>query len=319
MVLPNRICVKLVAKDLEVAYGDNLALKIDDLQATGSIFAVIGHNGSGKSTLMKTVLGLLPARLGDVHAYLAETGRFSLLVPERHMAFAPEHGAIFEDLSVESYVQLWCRIKHFDSGYYKKAGARIIERLRIPPLLKKLGRELSKGQRQRVQAAIGFLAEPKLFLFDEPFDGLDLKQSSELGECMLDEAYRTSMVVSSHRIEVVERLADVFVVLRNGELLTSGSLEEVCGELAGTRITIANGKDTASSLAIAELLRQHYRRSSVNQVGNEISVVGEGLNAEDVGRLLAEHGYSEHSIEVGKPSLIEAMNYHLRIDDSRQD
>lgn len=214
--------------DLTVQHGDLRILDIQDLRASGNIFGLIGHNGSGKSTLIKTVLALLEPQRGNIQI---RDGDGTLLLPHRDMAFCPETGAVFADILIEQYLVLWCRIKYNDGSFYRRNGAHYVERLGIGPLLRKKGRELSKGQRRRVQTAIGFMSDPKLFLFDEPFDGLDVQRTNELMQIISDERNHRSFLISSHRMDVMERLADQLIVLQEGRLRTNGSLAQVCSDL----------------------------------------------------------------------------------------
>lgn len=220
--------VSLEARGLSVRYTDLVALEIPELVAQGQIIAVLGHNGAGKSTLIKALLGLLVPHSGVLQVKDA-TG--VILRPEEHMAFCPENGAVFADISVESYLRLWCRIKHDDPRYYIRAGSGYVERLSISQLLGKKGRELSKGQRRRVQTALGFMSDPHLFLFDEPFDGLDVQRTNDLMEIVEEERARRAFLISSHRMDVMERLADLVIVLRNGSVASVGSVSQVCAEL----------------------------------------------------------------------------------------
>ncbi|NDC37204.1 MAG: ABC transporter ATP-binding protein, partial [Proteobacteria bacterium] len=247
--------VTLRAAGLAVAYKTTVALKIPSLSCTGGVIAVVGHNGAGKSTLIKSVLGLLPPTSGRLSVtYYAGAGAHAI-TPERDMAFCPETGAVFSDISVESYIKLWCRIKHRNPRFYRGDGARYLELLNIEPLLHKLGRELSKGQRRRVQTAIGFLTEPKLFLFDEPFDGLDVQRTSELADLVLAHRTRMTFIISSHRMDVMERIADQVLVLKQGSVTSVGSLDTVCAELAGTTFQLSQLTDIEK---LYKLLKTRY-------------------------------------------------------------
>jgi len=222
--------VSIRAHNLVVRYSDLVALNIPRLDLSGRVIALLGHNGAGKSTLLKTVLGLLEPLSGEV-ALLKSDG--TPLRPERDMAFCPENGAIFADISVERYLRCWCRITRGDARYYQGPGSKYVELLSISELLAKKGRELSKGQRRRVQTALGFMGDPSLFLFDEPFDGLDVQRTNDLMEIVEQERDNRSFFISSHRMDVMERIADVVVVLQHGQVACSGTVAEVCRTLAG--------------------------------------------------------------------------------------
>jgi ABC-2 type transport system ATP-binding protein len=244
--------VRIEAYDLQVRYAELQALDITRLGASGGVVALLGHNGAGKSTLIKSILGLLEPQRGVVQI-LDSSG--AVLAPERDMAFCPESGAVFADISVEHYLALWGRIKHNDGRYYRGLGSVYVERLAIAPLLGKKGRELSKGQRRRVQTAIGFMSDPKLFLFDEPFDGLDVQRTNELMEIVEEERKKRCFLISSHRMDVMERLSDDLIVLQEGQVRCEGSLQRVCAELLGT-------EKRAEHLSLTDAMRYHLQMVS---------------------------------------------------------
>lgn len=236
------------AEQLQVNYGQRIALDIASLSLRGRIIAIIGHNGSGKSTLIKSLLGLLPISSGSLTASWLDTkGEAKLLRPEQDMAFSPENGAVFADIPVSCYLELWCRIKHGDPMYFKKTGkgAEIVERLNIEPLLNKRGRELSKGERRRVQTVVGFLCKPRLFLFDEPFDGLDIQQTTLLSQILQDATQAMGAIISSHRMDVVEQLADSLILLDRGQIAAAGSVAEVISTLSSRNGSIATERKGA--------------------------------------------------------------------------
>ena len=199
--------VRLQAANLEVCYDSHVAFRDLSFDVLGRVIGLIGPNGAGKSTLLKTILGLLVPRGGSVVATTAG----KVLAPVGDMAFCPENGAVFADISVRSYLDLWCTLTLGDREYYRREGAGIIERLEVAPLITRLGRELSKGQRRRVQIAVALLARPKLVLLDEPFDGLDAQQSAHLEGVIRD--FPAAFLISSHRLEVLQRLANGIIAL----------------------------------------------------------------------------------------------------------
>ncbi len=224
--------VALNIRSLEVAYSKEVVLRVPELSVQSRVIAVIGHNGSGKSTLLKTILGLLVPKKGLLHVEAKPAGHGVVLDPRQHMAFSPEGGAVFSDITVEGYLKLWCRLKHGSAKYYIHEGSRFVDLFELSPLLPKLGRQLSKGERRRVQAAVGYLINPRLFLFDEPFDGLDIVQTARFTEILAGELENTAVIFSSHRMEVVERLAECLIVLEGGTIAAAGSIQDVCRKLA---------------------------------------------------------------------------------------
>lgn len=300
--------VELAAHNLQVAYDSSVALRLPSLTVTGSVIAVIGHNGAGKSTFIKALLKLVPVLSGSLEATALSPPDRQRLRPERDMAFCPEMGSVFADISVESYIALWCRLKKGDGRYYRRSGSRYIERLSIAPLLSKLGRELSKGQRRRVQTAIGFLIEPRLFLFDEPFDGLDVQRTDELATLIAAESRERAFLISSHRMDVVEQLADVLIVLQEGACVAAGSVGAVCARLSGRSAIIAAG---ANSSQVITLLQAHFPDAFVGRIGDHIALTGPTVDQAALTTCLRTIGAHPPSFDLVTPRLVDAMNYHL--------
>ncbi len=259
LVTPTKNEIEIRASHLTVAYGNQVALDLRELSCRGNIIGLIGHNGAGKSTLMKAILGLLPLQHGNLKVSVLQGKSALTLNPKEHMAFCPETGSVFSDISVKHYIQMWCRVKHNDSQYYRKQGRDYLQLFEIEPLLRKLGRELSKGQRRRVQTLIGFLTDPQLFLIDEPFDGLDVEKTQELIDIIKAESAQRSFIISSHRMDVVERMADQVIALQHSKLAACGSIKEVCHALGDT--SIAKSEKVSLVDAMSYHLKQAQRAS----------------------------------------------------------
>jgi ABC-type multidrug transport system ATPase subunit len=182
----------------------------------------------------------------------------------------------------------------------------VMEYLDMEPLMGKLGRELSKGQRRRVQTAIGFLTSPRLFLIDEPFDGLDVQRTHRLTSLIRLFSQKMTFVVSSHRMDVMERLADSVIVFYRGRLRASGSVSEVTESLAGSTFVLETESEHA---LLNEQLSSRWPDSVVNSHGGYLTLTGEGLDLEQV-RGAANIGSDK--IRIVSPTLVDAMTYHLK-------
>ena len=294
-------------RDLQVRYGSIPALSIDKLDISGNVIALVGHNGSGKSTFLKSLLGLVNSSTGKLQASI--DGAF--LIPEQDMAFSPETGSIFSDISVEDYLKLWCRLKRKRSNFYFEAGREIIESLSITELLGKLGRELSKGQKRRVQIAACLLMEPKLQVFDEPFDGLDIQQAASLADTITSHLDNTSILISSHRMDIVERLADSIIMLERGAVIASGATAEIplklgCKGFSINRAAIDHSLDRQLLLHFG----QRFPKAVTHILGGQVKLAGVELTLEKIEISLQSLNLSNYEVCEYTPSLADAV--HVR-------
>lgn len=291
--------------NLQVRYARHVALSIDQLSIPSTILAVLGHNGAGKSTLLKTLLGLLAPQRGTINA----EAEGKLLTPEEDMAFCPENGAVFEDIAVSDYLKIWLRLRGKDDSLKSTGVLELLDLFEVEPLLRKFGRELSKGQRRRVQSVVGFLIEPKLFLFDEPFDGLDVQRTAELAKTLELYKQKIAFMISSHRMDVIERVADAGIVLAHGKVVANGPISSLSGELAGKSYICK--QNLLGNDAILTELEQHFALY-VTHIGDQIVLTGPRLSAESVQEFLAARNIQDPQLREFSPTLTDAMGYHLQ-------
>jgi ABC-2 type transport system ATP-binding protein len=187
----------------------------------GEVLGLIGPNGAGKSTLFECVAGVLPSDSGTVRA-----GGRSLGVRERSsvLFYVPDGIAPWPEQPVR-----WAL--DFTIGFLGgRADVRdeVIEQLDLRPLQRQLVGELSKGQRKRVLLAIGLLTQQPALLIDEPFEGLDLRQSRDVAAVLRAHAARgRAMFLSIHQISDAERFCDRFVLLSGGRVRGEGTVGEL--------------------------------------------------------------------------------------------
>lgn len=297
--------IRITIDGLRVRYDRHVALSIPELKIDSTILAVLGHNGAGKSTLLKTLLGLLAPQRGFIYA----TRDGKALTPENDMAFCPENGAVFEDISVSDYLKIWLRLRSKSDSLKASSVLELLELFEVDPLLKKFGRELSKGQRRRVQSVVGFLIEPKLFLFDEPFDGLDVQRTAELAKILESFKNRISFIISSHRMDVIERVADAGIVLANGKIVASGGISELSNQLAGKSLLL-----DASLATDSELIKDLEKQLAlyVTHIGEQVVLTGPALNEQNLNEFFSKRHLTFRSAKEFNPTLTDAMGYHLQ-------
>ncbi len=204
----------LRADRIAKTYGARAALRdVSFAAAAGELVAIIGPNGAGKTTLLQILAGALPATGGTVSAPGA-------------VGWVPQQAAVYGKLSVRENLRLFARLERVADP-----DAVVAAMLEQTGLTDRAGDEtgrLSGGNRQRVNIAVGLLAEPPVVLLDEPSSSLDPRQREVLWEFVGGLAERgTTVVYTTHNVAEAERFADRVLVLADGELLFTGTPAEL--------------------------------------------------------------------------------------------
>jgi ABC-2 type transport system ATP-binding protein len=216
----------LEARDLVKRFGEREALRGVSLSAArGELVAVIGPNGAGKTTLLTILAGIQEPDGGSVSRAPREIG------------WVPQQPALYSKLTVRENLDLFARLEHVPDP--EAAVRTMLEFAGLEDRADDQVGELSGGNRQRVNVAIGLLAEPDVLLLDEPSAALDPRQRERLWEFILRLAERgTTILYSTHNVQEAERHAQQVFVLADGERLFAGSpgeLERVVEEEGGAR------------------------------------------------------------------------------------
>jgi ABC-2 type transport system ATP-binding protein len=204
----------LEARGLVKRFGGREALKRVSLAAApGELVAVIGPNGAGKTTLLSILAGIQRPDEGAVSCAPA-------------VGWVPQSPALYGKLTVRENLDLFARLERCPDP-----GARVERMLELTGLRERAGDQaatLSAGNRQRVNIALGLLAEPPVLLLDEPSAALDPRQRARLWEFILGLARAgTTVVYATHDVREADRYAQQVVVLADGERLFSGPLREL--------------------------------------------------------------------------------------------
>ena len=185
------------------------------------ILGLIGPNGSGKTTLFRCLAGLAPATAGTVSI------DGTLVEPrdrKEHLFFVPDGIRPWPDQTVGWVLDFVAGLHGSPPGGIPHA----IRALALDPLLGEPLRRLSKGEHRRVLTAIGLLTPQSLLLLDEPFDGLDLRQTREMMDVLQGHAANgRTLFLSIHQLTDAARICDRFVLLSGGRVVGEGTLEEL--------------------------------------------------------------------------------------------
>lgn len=215
----------LVARSISKHFGPTQALRDAGFSAkSGEVLGIIGPNGSGKSTLLACAAGLVRADSGDAelqwngHTLDGESRRAAVF-------FLPDGITPWADHRVHAVISVWRALNGRTS---LEASARV-DALSLGALLDRAVRELSKGERKRLLIALALLAAQPILLFDEPFDGLDLRQLRDVAELLRTEAVSAgrTIVLSLHQLADAPRVCDRLALLDGGRIVAEGTLDEL--------------------------------------------------------------------------------------------
>ena len=216
---------------LTKTYGDKKA--VDDLTlhiAPGEIYGFIGHNGAGKTTTLKSCAGILPFDSGEIRINgISVTER--PLEAKRVLAYLPDNPDLYNFLSGIQYLNFIADIFGVEKTVRAERIRRLADSFELTADLAQPISAYSHGMKQKLAMISGWLHEPKLILMDEPFVGLDPKASHLLKEMMREHCDRGGAIFfSTHVLEVAEKLCDKVAIIKEGRLITSGTMEEVKGD-----------------------------------------------------------------------------------------
>jgi ABC-2 type transport system ATP-binding protein len=179
----------------------------------GEVIAVVGPNGAGKTTLLSIIAGTQQPTSGSVRGPAAHNGR--------GIGWVPQQPAVYSKLSVAENLRLFARLERISEP--EPAVSRMLEQVGLQERAGELVEHLSGGNRQRVNVAVGLIADPPVLALDEPSAALDPGQRERLWRFIRARARSgTSVVFSTHMLHEAQLFADRLIVLDRGELLFDG-------------------------------------------------------------------------------------------------
>jgi ABC-2 type transport system ATP-binding protein len=224
-------------------FGDFTAVQDVNLRVeAGQFFGFLGPNGAGKSTTIKMLTGLLAPTSGSIHI-LGEDLKENSADVKRQIGVVPEGMALFGRLTAEEYLRFVGRMYGLDRATTVQRTHELLDFMQLADERKKLIADFSHGMQKKLALAAAVIHGPRVLFLDEPFEGVDAVAAGTL-KAMLQRmiARGATIFLTSHVLEIVERLCTHVAIIHRGQLVAQGSLEELRAG-AGRRAQANRGEE----------------------------------------------------------------------------
>jgi len=207
-------------------FGTFVAVDGIDLEVPrGSLYGFVGPNGAGKSTTIKCLTGLLAPTAGSIQLLGLDPIRDPVAV-KRQVGVVPEDLALFEQLTAAETLAFVGQVHGLPEGTIRARSAELLALMDLTSAAGQLVADYSHGMRKKTSLAAALLPAPKLLFLDEPFEGIDAIASRQIKDLLLEYVRRGGTVfLTSHILEVVERLCDHIGVIHKGRLVAQGPID----------------------------------------------------------------------------------------------
>jgi len=276
---------------------DNVSFQVP----AGCVFALLGENGAGKSTIIKMLLGLLAPDAGNLTAFGLSSNRNGDEI-RRRVGYVPERPTLYEWMTP-------AEIGWFTAGFYpdgfEQQYRNLLDQYHVP-LARRIS-QLSKGMRAKVVLSLAMAHQPELLVLDEPTSGLDTLVRREFLESMVElAAAGRTVLLSSHLIGEVERVADYVAILRDGHLLTVERLDDLKRTTREVTVTM-QGASSGVPQCSGTVLRSERR-------ARQWQILVKGLDEAELERL----GEREEivAVESRTPTLEEIFVAYMQLKES---
>lgn len=218
----------LKVEELFAGYERKSIIKGINFELKGKeILGIIGSNGAGKTTLLKTILGIIPYTKGGVYIDNKEL-KEDPFAGKKKIAYIPEVPILYGEMTLREHMEFTAMAHDVGKSDYGKRASFLLKKFRMEGKEEDFPNTFSKGMRQKVMVMNAFLYDPKIYIVDEPFIGLDPRAIEDLLQLLEEKRSKgSSVIMSTHVLDTAEKICDRFLLMEEGELLAYGSLEEI--------------------------------------------------------------------------------------------
>ncbi len=293
----------------------NVSKSFDDVHAVkdlslsiepGEVFGLLGSNGAGKTTTIRMLMGIILPDSGSI-SILNET-HFDKL--QRRIGYLPEERGLYRKMKVGDVLTFFGELKGLKGQDLQSRIDKWLNRLELSEWKIKKMEELSRGMQQKVQFISTILHDPDLIVLDEPFSGLDPVNANVLKDIILElKSQKKTILFSTHIMENAEKLCDKVCIVKKGNKLVDGSMQDVQSKF-GINTIVLNYSD-----GNIDFLKKMKVVENVNDYGNyaEIQIQKDG-DGQEILKESLKHVKVRH-FEMKEPSLNEIFIQLVKSDE----
>ena len=208
---------------------DSLSFSVEP----GQILGLVGPNGAGKTTTLRAIAGIHPPTDGRI-SICGYDLRLDPVQAKRRLAFMPDEPRLFDYLTVEEHLQFVARL--YGTEGYRRTLDELLAEFELLDKRKAMPTELSRGMKQKLMIACGFIHAPEVLIFDEPLTGLDPLGIRRMKESITKRSHDgAAVILSSHLLHLVEEMCDRVLVIQKGKRIAFGTIDELKWQIAQGR------------------------------------------------------------------------------------
>jgi ABC-2 type transport system ATP-binding protein len=220
-------CDALRVRGLRKSFNKPAVKDIGLTIAAGEFYGLLGPNGAGKTTTLRMIAGLLRPDAGSIEIFGVDA-LADPLAAKRMVAWLPDEPMLYDKLTPLEYLEFVAGLWGMEAAVAERSARELLERLDLWAQRNERCEGFSRGMKQKAALAGALIHDPKLLILDEPLTGLDAAIARQVKDLLLDRARRgCTIVLTTHILDVAERLVDRIGILQAGEVVAQGTLDEL--------------------------------------------------------------------------------------------
>ncbi len=217
----------LALRSLSKSFGQTAVDRLDLTVAAGEFYALLGPNGAGKTTTLRMVAGLLPADRGEIHVFGIDA-RLMPIEAKRIIAWLPDEPLLYDKLTPLEYLEFVAGLWSVERRRAEWLAEELLESLGLWPYRGQRCEGFSRGMKQKLALTGALIHEPRLLMLDEPLTGLDAAAARQVKDILTERARAgVTVIMTTHILEVAERLAGRIGIIARGKMIAEGTLDEL--------------------------------------------------------------------------------------------